>query len=277
MKRCICQQLYCAFSSDGFWLSLAIGGCISLSHYFFYVWLPYADPRAVAETLTAGYYLSVFNQWLGASMHTVQGYLFFLLLPVLAVLPFACSFAQERKSGMLEEILLASGGRVRYLLAKFLAVFLSAGTAVLLPLGLNLALTAATVPALTPMTATGSFFVFSTSMWAELFYTWPWFYTLGYLAIIFVYAGLLAQICLWLSYFVRNQLLLLFAPCLLCLATYALCSALRFHAFSPLHFLPPQQTVYFISFPVIAGEAALLLVINAVLFFYKGRNEDVLL
>ena len=126
-------------------------------------------------------------------------------------------------------------------------------------------------------TQAGSFFVFSTSMWAELFYTWPWFYTLGYLAIIFVYAGLLAQICLWLSYFVRNQLLLLFAPCLLCLATYALCSALGFHSFSPLHFLPPQQTVYFISFPVIAGEAALLLVINAVLFFYKGRNEDVLL
>ncbi|MEG0597360.1 MAG: hypothetical protein RR502_04855, partial [Oscillospiraceae bacterium] len=202
MIKCLKVELHRAFCSVGFMVSVLLGLLLCLG-YFAQHTLPFLlDGNLMQRYMDGGFPPSVFNQWIGAGFRTLEQYLLFLLLPILAALPAATSFSADMGTGMLKNILVRCK-RSHYFASKLLAVMLSAGCSVTIPLLVNLLLTCAAVPAILPVASSATFSIFPTGMWAELFYTSPWVYTLGYLAIIFVFSGLIAQTALCLSFYFK--------------------------------------------------------------------------
>lgn len=275
MKRMLKEEFSQAFRGSLFWIALALGGLLALVHYGVEVFLPYHDPQQVGQAIAQGNFPSVFNLWMGTSFTTVESYLFFLILPLLAALPFAGSFCEELQTGFLRAKLLACRQKHGYYVTKALAVFVSGGVTVLAPLLLNLLCTAATVPALTPIASTGHFPIFPTGMWAGLYYTHPWRYTAAYLAVIFVYAGLFAQVALVASFYLQNRILVLLSPMLLYVFVYGFGSAISAEQFVPFCFLPLDQPVFGTSFGIVAAEAILLAATVWLGFVREGCRKDV--
>ena len=81
---------------------------------------------------------SCFGQWMamdgGANLF---GRLFTFLIPLIATLPYATSYTEDRQSGYLLQVVGRTDYR-RYLLAKYAAVVVSGMVAVMLPLATDL-------------------------------------------------------------------------------------------------------------------------------------------
>lgn len=208
MKRVLGIEFKRAFINKMFFIGLLVGGTICVVQIFTQV-LPMLEYQ---ERLTTSDYHphSVFSKWIGAAP-SFEPTLYFALLPLLAALPFADSLFSDRHSGYVKNIF-SRTNRKKYYAAKFIAVFLSGGCVVVLPLLLNLYLSALILPGVTPDVSMGTYPVFSTAMWSELFYTVPYLYVFIYLALIFVVSGFLATIALSVSFFVKYKYVVLLTP-----------------------------------------------------------------
>ena len=84
--------------------------------------------------MTVNEYYATWNcyqKWIGSELVSLASTLFFTLLPVCAVLPYASAFHQERKVGYLR-VMLPQCGKKSYFLAKTMAVFLTGAAVVIL-------------------------------------------------------------------------------------------------------------------------------------------------
>lgn len=275
MKHIFKEEMHRAIHSFSFLGSVALGTIIAFAHYITHIAIPFANPAVVAQTIADGYLPSVFNQWMGISFTTVESYFFFLILPVLAALPFAGSFSEELKTGFLRVLLLSGRNKRSYYIIKALVVFLTGGIAVIIPLIANLLCTVATIPSFVPIASTAHFPLFPSSMWAELFYSHPWLYTFAYLVIIFVFSGLFAQISLVFSFYLHNRIAVLLSPLLAYIFSYTVCSAFSVSQFAPFCFLPLDQPVFQISFSIILSEAFVIGAFVCFGFILKGSKKDV--
>lgn len=274
MKNCLQTEWWRMTHSKGLWLSLLLGFALTLSHFVQHVWLPYHDAQQIVESFHSTGMPNLFNSWIGVDGYT-QGYLFFLLMPILAALPLASSFAADRSSGAVQQMLLNSQKRKHYFIAKSIAVFTAGGICTVLPLAVNFLLTAVVVPSQLPIVSTSNFSIFSYNMWAYLFYSHPWLYTLLYLALIFVFMGLFVQLALCVSFFIKNQVAVLFSPLIVYLFIDAVCQTLGQFPLSPEKFLSPAQWYQNIQFFPMAIEMLLLALCIWFLFIRKGCHEDI--
>lgn len=252
MKRCLKIEITRAFTGKAFYITLGIGFGIAIWHYFQNVLpcVPYLD-EYLSEKGFNLYPHSVYNKWIGGEAESFQPFLYFLLLPILSALPFAGSFFSDHQSGFSKAYLIRTK-RLNYYFAKAVSVFLSAGVAVVLPLFVNFALTAMTLPALVPQAGAGTFPVFAVNLFAEIYYTKPLLYTAIYFLLIFVFSGLLPSIALTLSFFVENKFIVMLAPFILCLFLHSVCGLFGNSAFDLTVFLNPSQPVS--SIPIIIAQ-----------------------
>ena len=133
--------------SRTFWISVCIGCIITVSQFLLFS-LPvkkYLDdfqPMSIG-TLNPQIWL---EKWIGGELVSPQAFFFFLIFPIIAVLPFAASLAFDRSSGYVAQFYIR-GQRRNYYTAKYITTFLSGGVAVLIPLVLNIFLTMTVFPA----------------------------------------------------------------------------------------------------------------------------------
>lgn len=215
---------------------------------------------------------SVFNQWIGESSASMQQMLYYLMLPILAALPFGDSFYLDMKTGYIKNVFIRSK-KSQYYAAKYLSTFVAGGIAVTVPLLLNLALSASFVPSLLPDPISGTYVVVEANMGSGLFLTHPYVYTFLYLALDFVFAGLLAGISLSISFFVSNRFIVLLAPFIGYLVFFAFTELTKHSILDPVYFLMPLQIVP-ASPIVILVEAILLAAATMGVFFYKGIKDE---
>ncbi len=275
MIRLECKRAFC---SRAFLLSLALGSILAIWHIVGSVWQMGVWMREIEYAMDGKangflYPHTVFNKWMGGDPTSLQPYLYFLIFPILAALPYGASYAEDEKSGY-ARLLLVRSSRGSYYGSKALAVFLSGGTAVVLPLLLNLGITAAILPSLVPQAVTFLYPIHSASLWSELYYSHPYLYIALFLLLIFIFGGLFALLALPVSRFTNNRFLILLFPFLIYVFSHALAGYFQASRFSPMMFLRPNQPAEGISLPVIAGEALILFGIPAV-FLWKRTGEDV--
>ena len=96
---------------------------------------------------------------------------------IIAIFPYAGSLYQDIKSGYVK-IIFTKVSKKKYFVSKIIAAFLSGGTAVVIPLILNLFLTALFVPALRPDASTMMFSINDGSMFSDIYYSKPFVYIL---------------------------------------------------------------------------------------------------
>ncbi len=225
---------------------------------------------------------TLFNHWIGGEPCSTGSQDYFFLFPLLISIPYGWSYCAEQRSGYEKNVVIRTG-KYRYYFAKCLALFLSGGLAMVLPLLFNFLLSAMFFPAITPSpvyeTAYG---MGASSFLAMLFYTKPFFYVLLYLLIDFLLSGLIASLCFALAAFVKKSVLVTLLPFFLLLGVNYFCQSLIYKSstviyteLSPMAFLRAVPAAYDTNGFVIFGWAAALFLLTFVPMVLRGHRHEI--
>lgn len=272
-------ELQRAFHSRGMLLSLTIGCILSLAHVIQYQILPhylnsgiispemtgFSKVRTVAPSAIAG-------AWLAGNPVTWTGFVFFLILPILAMLPFGVSYFSDRESGYLKNLYTRMPRR-QYLTNKFLVTFLSGGTAVAVPLGLNLLCSMIFVPNLLPPVIHPINYINPTRFLYELYFSRPLLYIGFFIVLDFLLGGMFACITLAISYLSDYKVIVGIVPFFLQLGIHILATMLGKLEYSSVYF---AQAGYGLVHWWIFGLYFLMGIgVSWLIFFRKGVKDDV--
>lgn len=203
------EELYRGFHNRGMYAALVIGIIFVGLHFFFYV-MNYAISY-IGNYANLDYPYSVFYITLLFDTNGVFPIYYSYIFPLLAALPYSASYYEDCKNGYRNQLLLR-GGAGNYLWSKYIAVFITAGAAVVFPVLLDLMVTMVCVPSLIPQMGTSLFCVGEQNWLGGLFYMHPFIYFSIYLFLLFCLAGILASIALAVSAFVSGKYVVLFTP-----------------------------------------------------------------
>lgn len=278
-------ELKKAFKNKFFWISVVLGCLITLLSFEHMVNMYYEGMSAISGNSTDIIYdphieiNTVFNCWIGGEPFSLGSSIYFFVFPLLIALPYGWSYSEERKCGY-RRMMITKTGKKKYYCAKYVAVFLSGGVAMVLPLMFNFWMTLLVVPAILPDVTMNMFYgVFGGSFLAELYYTVPFLYVAIYLFIDFVYCGFLVCICMAVSGIVRQKWGVVLIPFLLLLFVHVITDyiysdpSVAYKELSPLYFLRGVEVRYSFSGSIILLFAIGLLVISLIGIIKEYRNE----
>ena len=235
--------------------------------------------------MTVNEYYAIWNcyqKWIGSELVSLASTLFFTLLPVCAVLPYASAFHQERKVGYLR-VMVPQCGRKPYFLAKTLAVFLTGAVVVILPLLVNFLAVSAFVPATAPQVNYSFYnYVLFGDLWVDLFFDQPLLYVLLYILLDGLFGGLLALFAFALSFLIPNRVVILVLPLLLLLGLdYLSTMAAGFWSSTPMtiSLLDLLRAAHDATARgwVVALEAGILAVFSGAIIWLRGVRSEVYL
>lgn len=165
------------------------------------------DSGARLRTGHDGY--SLFYLWMGLSPNTRSASMFYLIWPVLAAMAYGWSYINERRSGVYNQIASRTGAKTYYV-AKYIAVFVSGGLAVGVPMLLNLLANALVCPYAVISSSFG--IVLNGHFLSELFYTNPWAYGLVWCCMVFLSGGVAACLCFVVGTKLRHGVMVMLTP-----------------------------------------------------------------
>lgn len=268
MRKMLKFELHRAFHHKFFLIALLIGTVIAVSHVFQNVLPMY---KYLLSTAADGLYPhSVFDKWIGGEGHSLQPMLFYLLFPLIAVLPFADSYFSDVQTGYMKNICTRTEKK-NYCIAKYCATFISAGFVIVFPLVLNLILTACILPSVPPDPVAGTYGIWEFTTMGSIFLRFPYLYVLIYLLIDFIFGGLFACLSLVASFFVSNKFIVLLVPFVSYLFMYAVFGN---SMWNPAIFLSPFSRMN-VTIPLwIMG--GILFILTTVVFFYQSNRNEIL-
>lgn len=141
---------------------------------------------------------------LGMDFTSLWEHLFYLILPLLAAVPWADSYYQEKRNGYLKMVYTKTS-RMKYLSVKYASVFLLGAAAVAFPLLLSIYFSSLYLPADPIDMAMFQSNVNNYTLWGALFYENPLLYMFRYVLLDAIYGGLFAVLSLFLSLFVKKR------------------------------------------------------------------------
>lgn len=229
MRNNLSTELWKALHNPMFYAALAIGCGIGMINVLENI--PIA--REISATIRAEDYVgsrspwgfSLFLLWMPVSGMSYGKMLFGLVWPILAAMPFGWSYLQERRGGLYNQLSFRAGRRVCYL-SKYIAVFVSGGLVVAVPVLANLMVNAMFCPYELPnvlnMLQIGDGYALS-----ELYFTTPWVYALLWCGIDFLLGGAAAGLCFVVGAWFRLQVMVILTPFALLLVLDAVFETVR--------------------------------------------------
>lgn len=169
---------------------------------------------------------SLFIHWIAVAAASFGHRAFYFVWPILAAMPFGWSYAQERRNGVYNQMLARSNVK-RYFRAKYIAVFVSGGLAVAIPVLLNLLVNALICPYVIPRAIIPISLVNDGYFLSELYYTVPWVYALVWCGMEFLIGGAAACVCLTVGTKFRLQIMVILTPFALFVLLDGILSVLR--------------------------------------------------
>ena len=289
MRNMLKLEIGKAIRNRLFFLSVLIGCGITLLTFFYGTGI-YRNHRITQRLLAESSgetqnplaaMFSLFNHWIGGEPFSLGSSIFFLVFPLLVVIPYGWSYCEEKTGGTIRNVVVRSGKRP-WFFSKYIAMFLSGGLAMVIPLGFNFILTAMVFPAVLPVviydTAYG---VFGGSLMSRLYYTLPFLYVLFYLILDFIFAGLIACFGFLFSIFIKYRVVTVIAPLFLLLGLHYsrqlifISDATQYKEISPLFFLRPVQSAYPASWTILLAEAAVLFLVTALPVLIRERKREI--
>ncbi|MFO7296011.1 MAG: hypothetical protein C0P72_008310 [Clostridia bacterium] len=285
MKNIMKIEIYKALTNKFFITTVSIAFFISLFNVLYMVGA-YNDFRREMqeierllgyETNPEVHAYALFNSWIGGEGKTLSFALFFFLLPLFATIPYGWSYFVELKSGYVKNVVTRVSKR-DYFLSKYIAVFVSGGLAVAIPLALNFLIMALVVPALTPDKSYIYYHLSQPNMWSGLYYTQPFLFVIGYLVIDFIFCGLIATISMALSFYVKNRFAIVILPFFLMLGLHYSRRFLYWIAYveiSPLNFLHSTPIENPAKGWIIVLEALVIFLLTFTVCMKRGIRDEV--
>lgn len=211
------------------------------------------------------YPLGVYNWWF---LFNPEVYLSIIItvFPLLASVPYADSYIEEKKSGFLKSILLRQN-KSKYLIRKFLINFAIGGIASIVPLVLNLLVYFSLLPAIKPNLYFGNIPIIS--FLPDLYINHPLVYIILRIGNCFIFGGIFASIALTCSLFVENRYIIIGIPFFIYTILDIVLDTLNLQKYSPLKFL-------FLDVPFTYGIYVIAITTIILLFaaFYFGGEKS---
>ena len=274
MKAIYTNEIKRAFNTIGMKLALLVGCALSVWHVITVI-MPISEGQNYelsANAIDDLYVpISLFSTWMGNELFPIQSYIFYLILPLLAVLPFGSSFFEDIKSGYIINVCTRVEKKI-YFKAKYLAVFLSGGVAVAAPLLLNLVLSSMFMPAFIPDNGTVGT-ISPTTMAYEVFFTHPLVYVLMFIVIDFIFAGVIATLSLSYTYFTEHRFGVMIVPFVFYFFIYSLTNLIDKTDYSLFFMLNGGANNNYL--PVYILYFLLFFILSYVIFMWKGKKQDV--
>lgn len=272
MMNCLSCELKRAFKNRRLFCTVFFGCALTAVQYFLDV-LPVVAYLNDYQTDPGLLPHSVFSQWIGANGASPSMAVYITVAPILAAFPYGDSFLSDRQSGYMQTLLLSSS-RMKFLLSKYIAVFLSGGFCGIFPLVFNLLLTIATLPSISPVAAMGVFAPSSSSMFGDLFFIHPWGYLLLFFFLEFLFFGALSTVALLVSFFLTNSFLVTTLPFILYFMFSEIVALFGSPQIAPTNFLFPDQVVQYCSSAFVLSVCILFPPISCLAFLLMGRKLE---
>lgn len=265
-------ELKRAFKTPGFLLAMIIGNAVTASQWLFQV-LPEAVKldENMAYDIPMNYPAGVLTEWIGEGS-SQYSYLYFLLLPLLASLPYADSFFRDVRGHFIYSIC-TRVDRKKFFIYRYLTVFLSGGITVILPLLLNLMLCMGVLPCVRPEIASYMSLIIPATSMSGLYVKSPVLFLFLSLLIIFVFGGVIATFALAASYYCNYSFIVLLSPMILCIFLASLFELLGMQSWQPIYFVQPGYPNPRLL-PMII-ETIVIFGITVVEFVIRGKKEDI--
>ena len=236
MKQIFKTEMKRAMSGKGMVLSMLIGTVLGIAHVIreiipayranltnFYNEFPILSPHSAAET------------WMAGSPSNLEGFIFFLILPILASLPFGTSYFEDCKEGVIKNIYMRTK-REDYLKAK-----------VLVPLIFNLMCSLVLLPNLAPLSTMGDNILTPLMLFYKIFFTHPMIYTTFFLVLQFLMAGIWACVCLSVSFLSDYKIVVLIFPFFVQLILHVICTITNHIDYSSVYWVQPVTFFVFMK------------------------------
>lgn len=286
MKNIIKLELNKALKNKYFYIAIGIGFMVTMMSFLYNLEIYNNDLGMLKEAETAMNAVynpmvsssTVFNKWVLGEAYTLGTTIFSFIFAILASMPYAWSYCAERNSGYVKNVIIRSGKR-EYYIAKYIAVFVSGGLAVLIPLVLNFLLVSMFIPAAVPDPSYVIYYaVWGGSLMSGLFYTKPLIYVFIYLIMNFLFSGVIACISFIVARFIKNKIAVILSPFFLLVAVdyfKRIPEALFRVEISPMKFLKGMRLSYDSKWGVIITEFIFLLVVTFTFFAITRNKKDV--
>jgi len=264
-------ELYRVFTSKIFYFTLLASSLIGVIQFILVVF-----PKApfIFDGINISYPYSVFNTSMIYDVTSVYFTIFYYSLPLLCAIPYATSYYTDLKNGYIKNIC-TRYDRKGYYIGKYISVFVSAGLICTIPIIVNLLLTMAFIPSLTPERGTFMFGVSIFGLFNDYFYESPFIYTLIYLVIDFLVCGLLVCMALPFAKIVHNRFIVLFIPFAVFFLEHAISQYTVLYEYDLYNILSPLQSTPS-SLKAVITVIIILFVMSFGLFYIGGRKSDII-
>lgn len=258
------MELYRAFRSKTFFVSLMIGNVICLLDLFTF---------CCQFGLNINKYL--IQSWVGTDYQFAYNQMFFILLPVLACLPYGGSLYTDIKSGY-DKNICVKASRLNYLFAKCSAVFLSAFTSVTLPLGLNMFIASGLFPNDIPERLEWmSAGLMDRNLFGVIYSYYPAIYCLIYILIDGLFAGAIALTSLSIARIINSHFTAVVMPMVVVVITSIMMQGDEKGNWSILEMINPGQNVTTLWYQMLIVYLVILIV-NVAVITITSKKRDIL-
>ena len=273
MKNTVCTEIRKAFRTKGFLISLFIGFSIVFIHLGqqFYI----GNLNDGEDVIQMGIYYtgSCFGQWMAMDATELFGRWFTFLIPLIATLPYATSYTEDRQSGYLLQVVGRTDYR-QYLLAKYVAVVVSGMVAVMLPLAIDLLALALKSPMRHPFPGVTTAPPFECGL-TYLYHRHPVLFSLFYIFLDGFAGGIIASFALLPASLNGSRFSVWAFPMVLCLVANYLLVPTGLFSWNPLHYLYPNYMISLKPGPVLI-EIAVAIFLVLFLFCYRLSRKELL-
>lgn len=221
--------------------------------------------------------ISLFNNWIGA----LSGDLFFttvfyFILPLSAALPFSFSLLDENRSGYLRQMALKKG-RQQYYLAKYIVTFSSGFLVAVIPILINLIITACCLPISAPDPLEQLYSNQPYGMYlSRVYHSKPLLFVAIFVTLPGIFCGLWATLALCISLFVPNKYIVVIAPYLFLFFETAFFDALFANKtaleLSPFYFIRGSSAG---DIHIVAGILLFMFITGFTIVLLRGKKDDV--
>lgn len=269
------NELARAFKNRGMYFSLLFGHAISF-YYIISMHIGKYNSQKTQSELGLELYRVMsqntpFDAWLFVRIHKLY-VLFMYFLPILATLPYAVSYAREKKLDYVKNVAVRCN-RVRYRICKSVAVFLSGGFAVSSVMAVSLMLAFTFSGFRMPTSSGGASFVDPRTMLGVFYFSHPFLYCFVYIVAGFIFSGCMALISLLISEITVNLFTVSLTPFLIIMILNMVLIEEKGY-YLPMQFLKASNGGYMLW--MVPAIFVVVMVVTVAGFIYGGSKRDVL-
>lgn len=232
MQRMIKFELKRSFKNRLFLISLLIS--LALVTWYSIERIPYCvqlNSEILNDENLMGFFEISYTNWIGSHNIYLQQNIFYMAIPILATLPFGSSFYDDINRGYARNVCVRAKKKY-YLVAKYIAVFVSGGCVVAIPMVLSFLISSIFLPTMLPEASYTFTNIYPAYKWADLFYVQPLLYTSIYIFITFLFSGVTASLSLFITFFLNRKFVTFVFPFFIYIFSSFCLEMLGFDAYS---------------------------------------------